>query len=164
MSSPNPYNPPLAEVGELASGDSAVDRKKLIPLWIKIFGWVFMVMGAGVLVMAIVAVAIDQPASYDIFGLHYRGSPLDPIALLISAIILSLAVSAYGLLFARPWGLNACLVTGYGGVAICLGTTAYSAISHGSFSLRLEPLVQVPYLLKLHRIRPLWLRSERRTQ
>lgn len=154
---PNPYAAPSAAIAEISgNADSTDTRRKLIPRWIKVFGWIFMVMGAVIPVLTIVAAVIGQPASYEMFGLQYRGSPFHPMALLISAIILSLAVSAYGLLFGKSWGLNACLVTGYGGVAICLGTMVY-AISQGSFNLRLEPLVHIPYLMKLHKIKPLWL-------
>lgn len=156
MTQPNPYTPPAAAVADVApDAASPVTRRQLVPLWIKIFGWIFMVMGAVIPLLAIVAVAMGQPASYEIFGLQYRGSPFHPMALFICAVILSLAVSAYGLLFGKSWGLNACLATGYGGVAICLGTMVY-ALMQGQFTLRLELLVQLPYLIKLHRIRPLW--------
>jgi hypothetical protein len=156
QSNPNPYAVPSAAVADISGHtESTVTRKKLIPIWIKVFGWIFMVMGTVIPLLAIGAAVMGQPVSYEIFGLQYRGSPFHPRALIISAIFLSLAVSAYGLLFGKPWGLNACLVTGYGGVAVCLGTTVYS-ISQGSFNLRLEPLVHVPYLMKLHKIKPLW--------
>lgn len=157
MSPSNPYTPPSAAVAEPpVAADAAIDRKKLVPLWIKIFGWLFMAMGVAVPLLAIAIAALGQPATYEMFGLRHHGSPFHPMALLISAIILSLAISAYGLLFGKSWGLNACLVTGYGGVAICLGTMAYS-VAQGSLTIRLELLVQVPYLMKLHKIRPLWL-------
>lgn len=94
------------------------NRKKLIPLWIKIFGWLFIIMGAAIPLLPLVTSLLKQPATYEIFGLSYVGSPFHPMALLISAIILSLSISAYGLLFGKPWGLKACLITGYGGVII----------------------------------------------
>ena len=157
MSHPNPYTPPSATVAETpVAAETAASRKKLIPLWIKIFGWIFIVMGVSVPVLSIVTAALDQPATFEIFGLGHRGSPFHPMALLISAIVLSLAASAYGLLFGRPWGLKACLITGYGGVAICLGTMAYSVISQGTVTVRLELLLQFPYLQKLHKLKPLW--------
>lgn len=156
MTQANPYTPPAATVADVAADAGApVSRRKLVPLWIKIFGWIFMVMGAVIPLLAVVAVAMGQPASYEIFGLQYRGSPFHPMALIICAIILSLAVSAYGLLFGKPWGLSACLVTGYAGVAICLGTMVYT-LTQGKFTLRLELLVHAPYLIKLHKIKPLW--------
>jgi hypothetical protein len=162
MSQSNPYTPPSALITDCSATEVVTSRKQLIPLWIKIFGWLFMAMGVAVPLLAVVMAALGQPASYEMFGLRHQGSPFHPMALLISTIILSLAVSAYGLLFGRSWGLNACLVTGYGGVAICLGTMAYSLFSQGSLTIRLELLLQVPYLLKLHKIKPLWLTTGQR--
>jgi uncharacterized membrane protein len=153
---PNPYAAPSSEVTDRLGQDvTPITRKRLVPLWIKIFGWIFMLMGVAVPIIAIAATVMGEPASYEIFGLQYRGTPFHPMALLISTIIWSLAVSAYGLLFGKSWGLQACLVTGYMGVAICIGTTVY-AITQGSLMLRLELLLQIPYLIKLHKIQSQW--------
>lgn len=161
MNNSKPHTPPMAEVADsVATSDAAIERRKLVPRWIKIFGWIFMVMGIAIFVLPIAA-PLGKPATYEIFGLHHQGAPFDPMALTISAIILSLAASAYGLLFGRSWGLTACLVTGYVGVAICLGTMAHSVTSQGSLAIRLELLLQIPYLVKLHKIRPLWLSGAR---
>jgi hypothetical protein len=131
-------------------------RKKLVPLWIKIFGWFFIIMGIAVPLLFIVIIFINQPVTFEIFGLQHEGSPFDPMALLISAIIISLAVSAYGLLFGKTWGLTLCLITGYGGLIICLGTMIYSLIALSILTIRLELIAQIPYLLKLHKIKPFW--------
>lgn len=136
------------------------NRKKLVPLWIKVIGWFFIVMSIAVPVLPIVAPLLHQPAKYEIFGLSYQGSPFAPMALLIFAIILTLGISAYGLLFGKHWGLNACIITGYGGVVICVGTMLYSLLSVGTLEIRLELLAQVPYLIKLNKIRHEWLNNE----
>lgn len=140
--------------------EAETNRKKLIPLWIKIFGWLFIVMGVAVPLLPLVTAFLKQPATYEIFGLSYAGSPFHPMALLISAIVLALSISAYGLLFGKPWGLKACLVTGYGGIIICLATMVYSLVALSALSIRLELLAQIPYLLKLHKLKPLWLANE----
>lgn len=137
--------------------EAEIARKKLIPMWIKVFGWIFILMGIAVPILPIAAPILGQPATYEIFGLRYVGSPFHPMALLISAIVLSLSVSAYGLLFGKPWGLKACLATGYGGLIICLATMAYSVVALSVLTIRLELIAQIPYLLKLHKVRPLWL-------
>jgi hypothetical protein len=138
-------------------------RKKLVPFWIKVFGWIFIVMGIAVPILPIVVQILGQPATYEIFGLRHVGSPFHPMALVISVIILSLSVSAYGLLFGKKWGLNACLATGYGGLIICIGTMIYSLAALHVLTIRLELLAQIPYLLKLHKLRPLWNGNESST-
>jgi hypothetical protein len=156
MNQSNPYIPPSAELAAITETDVKASRQALVPRWIKVFGWLFIAMGVAVPIVDVVVATIGQPASYSLFGLHHYGSPFHPVAIAISAIIISLAVSAYGLLFGKSWGLNTCLVTGYGGAAICLGTMAYSNFSGNSLTIRLELLVHVPYLMKLHKIKPLW--------
>jgi hypothetical protein len=153
----NEEQPPNAELRTpTVVARTPEDRKRLVPTWTKVFGWLFIIMGVSVPVLAIVVPILDEPANYAMFGLSFRGSPFHPMALLISAIILSLAISAYGLLFGRSWGLNACLGTGYLGVAICFFSTCYGIFALGILSIRLELLVQVPYLMRLHQIRPHW--------
>lgn len=156
MNQSNPYTPPSAALTAIAGTEVKASRRALVPLWIKIFGWLFMAMGLAVPVLDVVVTILGQPASYALFGLQHHGSPFHPVALVISAITLSLAVSAYGLLFGRAWGLNACLVTGYGGAAICIATMVYSLFSENSLTIRLELLVHLPYLMRLHKIKPLW--------
>ena len=143
-----------------AEPEMATHRKNLIPLWIKIFGWVFIVIGISVPPLTIFLSVTNQHATFEMFGLRHYGSPFHPMALLISAIVLSLAISAYGLLFGKPWGLDACLVTGYVGVAICLATMAYSFMFQRSLTIRLELLVQIPYLIKLRKIKPFWMSGD----
>ena len=157
MENAGPYQPPVADLNtSCPPAKTPGERKRLVPTWIKVFGWLFIIMGASIPVLPILAHQLGQPASYTMFGLSYVGSPFHPMALLISAIILSLAVSAYGLLFGRSWGLKACLATGYLGVAICIFTTLYAIFVLGSFTLRLEFLIQIPYLMRLHKIKPYW--------
>lgn len=134
-------------------------RKTLIPKWIKVFGWIFLVMGCMIPLIPIISPLLNQPASYEIFGLKYQGSPFAPMAILISTIVLSLSVSAYGLLFGKNWGVNACLITGYLGMAICIFTMVYYGVTEHLIEFRLELLLQIPYVRKLHKIRTDWLRG-----
>lgn len=157
MDTAGPYQPPAADVGAvMVPVGTREERKRLVPTWIKVFGWLFIIMGASLPVLPIMTMSLDVPASYTLFGLSFVGSPFHPMALLIQALILSLAVSAYGLLFGRSWGLKACLATGYLGVAICAFTTLYAIFVMGSFTLRLEFLIQIPYLMRLHAMKPSW--------
>ncbi len=133
------------------------NRRKLVPLWIKIFGWLFILMGVAVPLMPFVTSIFDRPVNYEIFGLSHNGSPFHSMAITISLIILSLSASAYGLLFGKSWGVKACLITGYAGVVICLTSMAYSLIFLSSLSIRLELIIQFLYILKLRKIEPLWI-------
>ena len=157
MEDAGPYQPPAADLGAaVVPARAREERKRLVPTWIKVFGWLFIIMGISIPVLPFVTMSQGIPASYTIFGLSFVGSPFHPMALLIQAILLALAASAYGLLFGRAWGLKACLATGYLGVVLCVLTTLYSIFVVGSFTLRLELLIQIPYLMRLHDMRPHW--------
>jgi len=157
MENTGPYRPPASELSApIPLALTPHDRRALVPTWIKVFGWLFIIMGATLLPMGVVFELLGLAVSYSMFGLSFVGSPLHPTAIFISSIIMALAVSAYGLLFGRSWGLRACLVTGYAGLVICVVSMCYGMFFMGDFTIRLEPLVQIPYLIRLHRMKPQW--------
>ncbi|MDB4512012.1 hypothetical protein N9060_00980 [Arenicella sp.] len=129
-------------------------RKSLVPLWIKIFGWIFILMSAAIPIMWIVYpfLELSSPAQFEMFGLRAVGSPFYWGALIIEGLIIANGISAFGLLFGMGWGVTACLINGYVGLAICIFTMVISGFS----TIRLEPLIQVPYLMKLHSLKKKW--------
>ncbi len=129
-------------------------RKTLIPRWIKFFGWLFIIMASTIpFLWAIYPfLEVSQPPVFAIFGIYAAGPPYFFGALIVQAIIAFMGISAYGLLFGKSWGVVACLINGYLGLAICLFVMVMSGFS----SLQLEPLLQIPYLVRLHKIRILW--------
>lgn len=132
-------------------------RKKLIPKWIKFFGWLFLIMGAAVFIVPIFWTFSQQPMHFMLFGLEHYGSPFAPTALLISTLFLLNSVAAYGLLFAKDWGIKVCLAAGWVTLGICLSTMAYGLIALNGLSIRLELVALIPYLVKLRKIAPRWM-------
>jgi hypothetical protein len=141
------------------NSDIVINRKKLIPLWIKIFGWIFIVMGVSIILIPFITPFFSIPVTYELFGLSSQGSPFAPMALLISAIILSHSISAYGLLFGRDWGLIACLITGHIAIAICI-FSMLTSVTSGAVNLRLELILLIPYVLKLRKIKKQWRQAQ----
>jgi hypothetical protein len=139
-----------------ASIDKPEIRKSLIPLWIKIFGWLFIVMGALVPFFYIGSLIFGFSSSYTMFGLEYKGNAWALMPLVIAAVIFVNGLCAYGLLFGKDWGLNACIVFGYIGLASTVGTMVFEMIFSGSMMIRLDPIIQIPYLVKLHRLKAHW--------
>jgi hypothetical protein len=138
------------------NNDKSQARKALIPLWIKIFGWLFIVMGALVPFLYISSLIFGFSASYTMFGLEYEGNAKALMPLVISAVILINGLCAYGLIFGKDRGLSACIVFGYIGLALTLGSMLFEVIFNDSMMIRLEPIIQIPYLVKLHRLKPHW--------
>lgn len=142
--------------GQDMNNDKSLARKTLIPLWIKIFGWLFIVMGVLVPFLYIGSLIFGFSASYTMFGLEYEGNAKALMPLVISTVILINGLCAYGLLFGKDWGLTACIVFGCIGLLLTLGTMLFEMIFNGSMMIRLEPIIQIPYLVKLHKIKAHW--------
>jgi hypothetical protein len=131
---------------------SLEQRKKLLPKWIKFFGWLFIIMGALVPFLYIASAIFGFSASYSMFGLSYEGGALSLMPLLISIVIFINGLCAFGLLFSKDWGLTACLVYGYIGLFI----TIFTMLISPELVIHFEPLIQIPYLIKLHKLRSEW--------
>ncbi|WP_435247343.1 hypothetical protein ACMAZD_11635 [Vibrio sp. nBUS_14] len=131
-------------------------RLKLLPMWIKVIGWIFIVLGV-VSSLAIITkvIGIEAEFSLEIFGLIYDGSQSNALFSLVTGLYLFFSISAYGLVRGKNWGLSACIVNGYIGIVVCLFVTI-SSFSSEYINLRLEPIIQVIYLWKLHKIKDQW--------
>lgn len=156
MSDLNRYAPPEAPVADReAVATRPAERRRLVPLWIRIFGGVILLFGAAVPVLLVVAWVTGAPVTVSFLGLDHHGSPGHPVALLVLALTLSHAVAAYGLLAGQPWGVRACMAVTFLGVVACLGGMAYS-LFQGQVNVRLELVVQALFLRRLALMRPLW--------
>lgn len=156
----NPYQAPTSVLETKTAKAAIVDivayRKTLIPLWIKIFGWLFILFGVGVPITAIYSLATGMPMHYMLFGLSVYGSIGSPMAIFLMVLFIALAISAYGLLFGRAWGLTFCLMLGYISLAICIATTIIALITQSGVNIRLEIIILIPYLIRLHKIKDEW--------
>lgn len=132
--------------------DIKQQRKSLVPKWIKFFGWIFILLGSVAPLLYIASAIFSFQASYELYGLSYNGNAYSIIPLIICVLASLTGVSAYGLLFAKNWGLMSCLVMGYVGLTI----TVLSMFITPDIMIRLEPLIQIPYLIKLHKIKSQW--------
>lgn len=157
----NPYRTPESIIEIDPSEINAVSRRKqLVPLWIKVFGWFFIVMGIVAPLGFIFSLLTGQPSNFSLLGLQNTGSEPSLMAVAIVTLFVTFAISAYGLLFGRDWGIKAALVMGYIGLAISVFVIG-SVFATGVYTFRLEPLIQVPYLIKLHKIRTKWFSAQK---
>jgi hypothetical protein len=152
----NPYHPPESDLDiELPIADIVRYRKQLVPKWIKFFGWIFIILGVVAPLSYLASFSDGANSNFSLLGLEARGGEMTPMTLFTIALFISFGLSAYGLLFGRDWGMSACLATGYVGLVITVLVTI-AGFASGMLTVRLEPLIQVPYLIKLHKIKPDW--------
>jgi hypothetical protein len=152
-----PYQSPQSDVeNTLAGFDIVRYRKKLVPIWIKIFGWLFIVFSIAVPVLAVYSALTGIEAQYSLYGLSETGTIASPIVLFTMVLFIAHGVCAYGLLFGESWGLRSCILLGYLSVMICFGTMFMSVLERGAMTLRLELIVFIPYLIQLRKLRSVW--------
>jgi len=149
----NFYQPPESELtNELKVLDIVAFRKGCLPIWIKIFGWLFIVAGGIVAIISIFTAVSGGEGRYSLYGLNVYGKIYSPLVLLVIALFIAHGICAFGLLFAKAWGVDACILLGYISAFICVFTMFVS----NTFQIRLELIALIFYLIKLHKLQPYW--------
>lgn len=131
-------------------------RRKLLPLWIKIFSWIFVVMGA-MAVLCLFLAALEIPVSLVFFGLEANDG-FSVTGLIIILMFLFKGLVALGLLGAQKWAVDLAIVDGFVGIAICVVTNVIM-IYNGRVTIRLEIIMLAFYLWKMFKIRSDWKNS-----
>ena len=128
-------------------------RRSLLPLWIKIFIWLFMVIGAlGPVGFAAGIMLGDFRVA--IFGFDTT-EPLSFEALLVLGIFIYNGIIAYRLWTEKKDAVDIALYGAYLSVALCIASMVIAVID-GGFSIRLELVLLFLYITKLKRIKELW--------
>lgn len=133
-------------------------RRDLLPWWIKFFSWIFMFLG----VMApagLVIAAIGSPFHLSLYGLE-SNAPLSFTGLVITFLYILKGVSACGFLAETDWAIEFGQVDAVIGILMCTFLMfSYLFTLDGSFDLRLELLILVPYLWQLNKIKRSWINA-----
>ena len=137
-------------------------RNFLLPWWIKLFGIIYFFYG-----LISLPIALFTDIYLSTFGIEAQSGVLSLELIILVSLNLFLAITAFGLLRGETWGLNACIANGYIGIAICLVVSFLNvndcALPNALFEdatacwrVRLEPIIQVLFLLKLYKIKRDW--------
>jgi hypothetical protein len=110
------------------------------------------------MIVGLYSVTTGTPTAFSLFGIDYKGSMLHPIPIMIAACFGFFSYSAYSLLLGRKEGCILGLASGYLGVVIVVVGLIVN-LMNGRLSLHLEPLLQVPFVVALHRRRAAWERD-----
>lgn len=135
--------------------ENRIPRKKMLPLWIKIFTWIFLVISAFVPIVLILGL-LGYNAQLSIYGLE-TDEPFSLIGIIITALFIIKGITAFGLLKEKDWAIKIGIADAIIGIAVCTFVTLYPLInSDAKFSGRLELVALIPYLLKLLKIKTQW--------
>ena len=134
---------------------NAVPRKKLLPLWIKIFTWIFLIFGAFVPIILILGI-MGYSAQLSLYGLE-TNKPFSLIGIIITLLFIIKGVTAFGLLKEKYWAIKIGISDAIIGITICTFIMLYPIINtDAKFSFRLELVALIPYLLAFLKIKNDW--------
>jgi hypothetical protein len=143
------------------SGHSNLSRKKLLPVWINIFSWIFLVLGAFIPVALIFGI-LGYSFNLSIYGLETI-RPFSVDGLLIMVLMSFKAVVAFGLLTKKDWAVSLALIDAVIGIVFCAFMMLIYPflMSNGPrLIIRLELIALIPYFIKMKSIRSKWLHVE----
>lgn len=137
---------------------SQIKRRTLLPWWIKIFCWIFLLFG----------LMIPFVFIFGVMGMNYQSSlygldayePFSIAGIINTGLFFLKAMVAYGLWTEKSWAVNLGIVDAFLGIAICtfmmFGMPLLNDSANFMGNLRIELALLIPYLLRLQKIKPLW--------
>lgn len=134
---------------------SLIERKKLLPWWIKVFSWFFLLFGV-IAPVTLIAGIVGYNIDLSIYGLA-TNEPLSLVGTLIILIFTIKGLVSFGFLQQKDWAVKLGIVDAVLGTAICVFLMSYSLLnSEVRFSFRLELVLLTPYFIKLLKIKSVW--------
>ena len=128
-------------------------RATLLPRWIKVFSWIFFVIGA-ISPLLLVFGLVTHSMALALYGLE-----ADTIYCITGVVVFTLflfkGVVGYGLIRREDWAVKLAVADAAVGIAVCVFSTIMSVMSNDT-EFRLELLFLIPYLLKMWRIGQEW--------
>lgn len=129
-------------------------RRKLLPIWIKVFIWIFFFFGALGAILLLMTPFVDN-IDLSLYGLTTT-NPKSLIGIFVMLLFILKGSVSYGLWFEKKWGVNMAQIDAVVGIIICTISMFVLPIYNHSFSFRLELLFLIPYLMKMSKIKTQW--------
>ena len=149
---------------------NTVRRRDLLPMWIKVFLWIFLVMG-GFCVLGWIAGIAGIQFNTSLYGIS-SSEPISELGTALMLLFLIKAIVAFGLWTEKDWAVNAGIIDAVLGIGICVfvmliypiffpspSITESGSVTKMEFfkiNFRLELAALIPYLIRLMKIRTQW--------
>lgn len=141
---------------------TARPRKKMIPVWIKVFCWIFLVIGTVAPVAILVMLLLSKTTNISIYGFSTNNA-LSFIGISGTLLYVYKAFVSYNLLTGKDNAVTFAIIDGWVGIALCVLNmitgnfiTEYHIGNESGINLRLELFLVIPYLVKMYRIKDEW--------
>ncbi|HEX6849475.1 MAG TPA: hypothetical protein VF144_20960 [Chitinophagaceae bacterium] len=135
-------------------------RKGLLPWWIKVFIWIFLIFGA-IAPLALILGILGYKFEISLYGFQ-TSEPLSLIGISLILMFLFKGFTAYSLLKEKIWAITFGIIDAIIGIALCSFAMLYpffSSHAGANLTFRLELILLIPYLIKMVRIKSDWERS-----
>jgi hypothetical protein len=131
-------------------------KRDLLPLWIKIFLWLFLVM-ASFMPVVIFLVILKFPTSLYLYGFE-SNSAFSVVGFIITCLITYKGIIAFGLWNEKKWAVTNAIIDGILGIIACVLAMILPLFLYDGvhFTFRLELIGLFPYLFKMREIRNEW--------
>ncbi|MES2763132.1 MAG: hypothetical protein V4677_13045 [Bacteroidota bacterium] len=138
------------------SEEKTTRKRDLLPLWIKIFLWIFLVM-ACIVPVVIVSSILKIPASLSLYGMETNYF-FTVYGVIISVLMLYKGIVAFGLWTEKKWAVSHAIIDAIVGITACVVMTLVPLFSNNGmhFTFRLELIALIPYLIKMKNIKREW--------
>jgi glucan phosphoethanolaminetransferase (alkaline phosphatase superfamily) len=136
--------------------DKKIERRKLLPLWIKIFCWIFMIFGVLSIVVLIFG-AFGNAADISFYGFE-TNQPLSLMGLSIITVMALKGFAAYALWFEKDYAIKLGKIDALLGIVLCLISMFVVQFyeENVGIRMRLELILLIPYFRKLSKIQEQW--------
>jgi hypothetical protein len=133
-----------------------VIRKQLLPIWIKIFCWIFLIMG-GLAIVCLIFGAFGFNVDLSLYGFE-TNKPISMIGLFITSLLIYKGFVAYCLLFEKENAINLAKIDAVIGIVISFVAMFILPFigDSSTFQIRLELLLLIPYYRKIDSIEYAW--------
>jgi hypothetical protein len=136
---------------------NSVKRKSLLPWWIKIFMWIFLIFGI-IAPFGLIFGLFGYKFQLALYGLD-TNDPLTITGISIILLFLFKGIISFFLLTEQDWAIKFGIIDAITGIVVCILVMLSPMLNPGSntgFSFRLELLFLIPYLNKMLKIRKPW--------
>ena len=133
-----------------------IERRKLLPVWIKVFCWIFMLMGL-VSIGCLIFGMLGGKADLSFYGFE-TDEPLTLIGIFIISMMILKGFSAYALWFEKDYAIKLGKMDAVLGIIICIFSMFVLPFikENSNFVIRLEIALLIPYFMKLNKIKNEW--------
>lgn len=141
---------------EFDTNNSLTRKRNLLPIWIKLFSWTFLI-GGGIITIFLMAGPFLNHVNLSLYGIT-ANKLYSMKGLLIAFLFVYKGIAAYGLCFEQKWAIQAAIVDAIIGIGICLIMMVIIPFTSPniSFTLRLELIPLYFYLVKMQKIKKTW--------